>query len=62
MTFAVCEFSKIFRGSMPPDAPRVILVFLFASNLTLPEKLRLKKCQNLVQKVLNILLSHGHIF
>ena len=50
MPITVCKFSKIFRGSMPPDPPRVIFVTLFALNLTLPEKIRLKKSQNLVLK------------
>ena len=35
---------------MPSDPPRIIFVFLFASNLTLPEKKTLQKCQNLVLK------------
>ena len=26
MAITVCKFSKIFRGSMPPDSPRVILL------------------------------------
>ena len=43
MPITVCKFSKIFRGNMPPDPPRIIFVSLFASNLTLPEKIRLKK-------------------
>ena len=50
MPITVCNFSKNFRGSMPPDLPRIIFVSLLASNLTLPEKIRLKKRQNLVLK------------
>ena len=42
MPITVCKFSKIFRGSMPPNPPRIIIVSLFASNLTLPQKMRLK--------------------
>ena len=26
MAITVCKFSKIFRGSMPPDFPRIILL------------------------------------
>ena len=47
---------------MPPDPSKIIFVSQIALNLTLPEKHTLKKCQNLVLKVLNILASHGHIF
>ena len=52
-SITVCKFSKIFRGSLPPDPSKIIFVSLFASNLTLPEKIplsTLKKCQNLVLK------------
>ena len=27
IAITVCEFSKFFRGSMPPDTPRVLLLF-----------------------------------
>ena len=26
MTITVCKFSKIFRGSKPPDPPRIVFV------------------------------------
>ena len=44
------QIFKNFPGERDPDPPRIILVSLFASNLTLPEKKTLKKCQKLVQK------------
>ena len=40
-------FSKIFRGSMPPDSLRAFLVSQSASNLFYrKKKIRLKKCGN----------------
>ena len=47
MASTVCKFSKIFRGSMPQDAPRVFFIFYMLQNDS-QVKLRLKICRNLV--------------
>ena len=36
------QIFKNFPGEHAPEPPRIIFVALFASNLTLPEKIRLK--------------------
>ena len=41
-----CKFSKIFRGSMPPDRPKAFLVFQSASKQFCQKKCARKKCEN----------------
>ena len=45
IAISACKFSKIFRGSMPPDPP-IAFVSQSASNLFCRKKIRLKKCGN----------------
>ena len=41
IAITACNFSKIFRGSMPPDPPRALLVSQSASNLFCQKTIRL---------------------
>ena len=52
-----CKFSKIFRGSMPPDPSRAFLVSQSASNLFCRKKIRLKKCGSYGPSLLKFLAT-----
>ena len=36
MATTVCEFTKIFQGSMPPDLPRAFFILKICQNLVPP--------------------------
>ena len=46
MAITVSKFLKTFRGSIPPDPPRAIFLFLNLLQINFPEKNTLKKCKN----------------
>ena len=46
MTITVSKFLKTYRGSIPPDPPRAIFLFLNSLQINFPEKNKLKKCKN----------------
>ena len=46
MAITVSKFLKTFQGSIPPDPPRAIFLFLNLLQINFPEKNTLKKCKN----------------
>ena len=46
MAITVSKFLKTFRGSIPPNPPRAIFLFLNLLQINFPEKNTLKKCKN----------------
>ena len=48
LAITVSKFLKTFRGSIPPDPPRAIFLFLNLLQINFPEKNTLKKCKNVM--------------
>ena len=48
MATTVCKFSKIFRGSMPPDSPRAVFI------LNILENDSARKKKNALENVANL--------
>ena len=47
MATTVCKFSKIFRGSMPPDSPRAVFILNILENDSARKKNALENVANL---------------
>ena len=58
MAIAMCKFSKLFRGRMPPDPTKAVSISQFASKCTYQKEEHLKKCRKLLSLSWNIFSIH----